>query len=50
MSWARGWVEYIGTGQNGNIESIFVHKSQLFDSEQKDKTQALMRSMVEVIV
>jgi hypothetical protein len=41
-------VDYIGEN-GGPITSIFLNKSELFDEEQKDKTQSLMRIMVEIV-
>jgi hypothetical protein len=40
----KGWVDYIGEGPDGKITSIFLHKDELFDEEQKDSTQSLMRT------
>lgn len=45
----KGWVDYIGTGQNGNIVSIFLNKNELFDEPQNDLEQSILNKTIEVI-
>lgn len=45
----KGWVDYIGTGKNGNIVTICMKLSELFDEEQNDRQQALIGGMVKII-
>jgi hypothetical protein len=45
----KGWIEYKGTGKDGHIASIFMKSSELFDEEQTDKIQSLVRVMVKII-
>lgn len=42
-------VDYIGTGKDGRIVSVFVNRDELFDHEKKDKIQAAMSILVKVI-
>jgi len=39
----KGWVTYKGVN-GGNISSIFLHKSELFNNEQKDEEQTFIDS------
>ena len=45
----KGWIDYIGQGENGIINHIFMNKSELFDEEQKDNEQALLKMLVKVL-
>ena len=45
----KGWIDYKGEN-GGNIVSIFLHKSELFDEEQTDNIQAVTDLMVKVIL
>lgn len=35
----KGWIDYVGTGKDGNIVSICMNKNELYDQEQKDEIQ-----------
>ncbi len=45
----KGWIDYIGQGPNGIINTICMKLSELYEDEQKDRQQALMSNMVKVI-
>lgn len=45
----RGWVDYVGTGKDGHIESIFMNKSELHDAPLDDSQQALFRTLFKVL-
>lgn len=45
----KGWIEYKGTGKDGHIVSIFMKSSELFDEEQTDKVQDLVKMTLKII-